>query len=122
MKRISIQSTTPVLEYLAIGSSAVLFALPWVAGFSGQGSAAWNMWAAAFISAALAVSSLATLNRWWGWAITALAAWLIVSPWALAFTPHGAALWSHTTVGFVLAAIGVLAGVSGRIVNQAAAA
>lgn len=49
------------------------------------------------------------MKRWQDWVNLVLGLWLVVSPWILAFSQNGAALWNTLIVGAVFVALSLLA-------------
>lgn len=49
------------------------------------------------------------MKRWQDWVNLLLGLWLIVSPWALAFSNNGAALWNALIVGAIFVVLSLLA-------------
>ena len=49
------------------------------------------------------------MKRWQDWVNLVLGLWLVVSPWVLAFSSHGAALWNALIVGAIFVVLSLLA-------------
>jgi hypothetical protein len=79
-----------------------LFVSPWLLGYSNVEAAAGNSWIFGIAVAAVAGSALANPAQWQEWVNLVLGAWLLISPWALGFSFHGAATWNHAIVGIVV--------------------
>jgi hypothetical protein len=80
-------------------------ASPWVLGFADEYP--WATWNAVIIGGVilvLAAIDLEFFSKFDEWAMSALGAWSIASPWALGFAGHRAA-----TVSMVVAGIAVVA-------------
>ncbi|HTV89727.1 MAG TPA: SPW repeat protein [Stellaceae bacterium] len=65
-------------------------------------SAAWNAWVMAALVFLVAISAIARVELWQEWLELIFGAWIIAAPWALGFTPLGAATWDHWGVGAVV--------------------
>jgi SPW repeat len=79
---------------------------PWALFYAGEPGAAWNAHTVGVIIAVAALAALIAFQTWEEWVNTALAAWLIVSPYLLGFTALSDALWNQLIVGVL---VGVLA-------------
>jgi hypothetical protein len=77
-----------------------------VLAYADETMAAWNAAMLGVVIALAAASALVAYQRWVEWITAALAAWLIVSPYALGFAAVQAAAWNHLVVGLL---VGVLA-------------
>ncbi|WP_456444963.1 SPW repeat protein [Deinococcota bacterium DY0809b] len=49
------------------------------------------------------------MKRWQDWVNLVLGLWLVVSPWVLAFSQNGAALWNALIVGAIFVVLSLLA-------------
>ena len=49
------------------------------------------------------------MKRWQDWVNLVLGLWLVVSPWILAFSHNGAALWNALIVGAIFVVLSLLA-------------
>jgi hypothetical protein len=92
-----------------------LFASPWVMGYAADSpSAAWNAYllgAAIVIFAAVAVSMP---KAWEEWINMILAAWLVISPWALGFASAGRVGLNAVVCGLVVGALATWAMMADR--------
>lgn len=79
---------------------------PWVLSYAGEATPAWNAHIVGAVIAVAAIAALIAFQQWEEWVSTALAAWLIVSPYLLGFTALTYALWNQLIVGVL---VGVLA-------------
>jgi hypothetical protein len=79
---------------------------PWVLAYADETMAAWNAAVIGVVIALAATSALVAYQQWEEWIVAALAAWLIVSPYAFGFAAMQAAAWNHLVVGLL---VGVLA-------------
>lgn len=85
-----------------------LFLTPWIFGYAGTTTAAWNAWIAGALIAVLGVAALAAFAEWEEWIEVLAGIWVAISPWVLGFSAVTAAMGWHLIVGIVVA---VLAGV-----------
>jgi SPW repeat-containing protein len=69
---------------------AWLFAAPWLYGFA-SGAAGWNAWIMGALIALVAIAALAAFAEWEEWINLVLGLWVLVAPWALAFTENAGA-------------------------------
>ena len=89
-----------------------LVASPWMLGYAGETAAAWNVYGFGAAIAVLAAISFFAHQKWENWLNAAIAAWLIVSPWVLAYSALQTALWNQIVTGLVLGALAVWAAAS----------
>ena len=82
-----------------------LVASPWVLGYYGITAAMWNSVAVGVIFAVAAGAALLKFHEWEEWINVVLGAWLIISPWLLAYAVMGAAAWNHVIVGLLVLAL-----------------
>lgn len=79
-----------------------LLASPWVIGYDDGGTAMWNAITAGVLLAALALGAVFIPRAWEEWAQGGIGAWLIASPWVLAFSeregPMLTAMWAGIAV------------------------
>lgn len=79
---------------------------PWALSYMTEPRPAWNALIVGVIIAVAAAAALIAFHRWEEWVNVALAAWLIVSPFALEFAAHTTVMWNHIVVGVL---VGILA-------------
>ncbi len=91
-------------DWINLIVAALLFASPWLLGYTGIVPASWNAWICGAVLAALAVAALAWFAEWEEWISIALGAWLVVAPWVLGFNVVVAAMRSHVILGLVIIA------------------
>jgi len=96
-------------------AAAFLFVSPWLFGFSGEQSPAWNAWISGLLIAGLALAAVASLQEWEEWINLALGLWVAVAPWLLGFAGITYALWTHVAVGIGVA---ILAAVELWLIRQ----
>lgn len=79
-----------------------LLASPWVIGYDDGSAAMWSAVIAGLVLAALALGAVFIPRAWEEWAQGGMGAWLIASPWALAFNERGGpmliAMWAGIAV------------------------
>ena len=83
-----------------------LIAAPWALGYATQQTAAWNAWGVGAVITISALAALIAFQKWEEWVNAALAAWLIVSPFILAFGTQTTVTWNQVAVGVL---VGILA-------------
>ena len=86
---------------------AWLFAAPWLYGFA-SGAAGWNAWIMGALIALVAIAALAAFAEWEEWINLVLGLWVLVAPWALAFTENAGATGNHVVVGVVVAVLAAI--------------
>src|SRR5262249_54190551 len=86
---------------------AWLFAAPWLYGFA-SGAAGWNAWIMGALIALVAIAALAAFAEWEEWINLVLGLWVLVAPWALAFTENTSATGNHVVVGIVVAVLAAI--------------
>lgn len=81
-----------------------LFVAPWVLGYAGLRSAAWNSWTLGVVVVAVSVSALILFAAWQEWVNVILGVWLLISPWVMGFAgaENASALWNHVGVGLAV--------------------
>ena len=89
-----------------------LVASPWVLGYAGETTAAWNTYIVGVVIAALAALAFFAQQKWEHWVSLAIGAWLIVSPWVLAYDALQAALWNQIVTGLVVCVLAIWAAAS----------
>jgi hypothetical protein len=82
---------------------------PWALGYAAEATPAWNAHIVGVIIAVAAFAALAAFQKWEEWVNTALAAWLIVSPFILGFSALSYALWNQIIVGVLVGALAIWA-------------
>jgi hypothetical protein len=85
---------------------------PWAFSYAGEAKPAWNAHVVGVIIAVAAIAALIAFQQWEEWVNTALAAWLIVSPYLLGFTALTYALWNQLIVGVLVGALAIWAAVT----------
>jgi hypothetical protein len=103
-KYLTSRSGMATVDAAQLVAGLVLFAAPWVLGFTDTQAAAWNAWIVGAVIALVALGALTMFNRYEEWANLALGLWAVIAPWALGFAA-GAAMWTHLAVGVVVAAL-----------------
>jgi hypothetical protein len=83
---------------------------PWVLAYAANTQPAWNAHVVGVIIAVAALATLIAFHEWEEWVNTALAAWLIVSPFLLGFSGLQAALWNQLVVGVLVGLLAIWAG------------
>lgn len=79
---------------------------PWLLQFAaGFGVAAWNAWISGVIVAVIAGAALMRAQPWEEWTNLVIGAWLVISPWVLAFSGNAAATWNTVAVGLLVLAL-----------------
>ena len=84
-----------------------LLVSPWALGFATEQAPAWNAFIVGSIIALLAVAELFAFQAWEEWVSALLGAWLIISPWVLAFSGHTTALYTHLLIGIATLVLAV---------------
>lgn len=87
---------------------------PWTLGFAAEQTAAWNAYIVGVIIAVAALAALVNFHKWEEWVNVVLAAWLIVSPWALGTAALSALVWNQVIVGLVIGALAIWSSVAGH--------
>lgn len=83
-----------------------LLVSPWVLQFAvGPATAAWNAWISGVIVAVIAGTALMRAQPWEEWTNLVIGAWLVISPWVLAFGSSAAATWNAVIVGLLVLAL-----------------
>ncbi len=83
-----------------------LAASPWILGYAAQQTPTTNAALVGIVIALAAAAAVYAFQAWEEWVNVALAAWLVVSPWLLAYSTHQTATWNQVAVGVL---VGLLA-------------
>jgi SPW repeat len=83
---------------------------PWVLSYAADATPAWNARVVGVVVAVAALAALIAFHEWEEWINTALAAWLIVSPFLLSFSSVQAALWNQLVLGVLIGLLAIWAG------------
>ena len=79
---------------------------PWVLSYATETIPTGNAFIVGVIIAVAAAAAFIAFHKWEEWVNVVLAAWLIVSPFALDYASHATILWNQLIVG---ALVGILA-------------
>jgi hypothetical protein len=82
-----------------------LLVSPWVIGDVDGSAAMWNAVIAGLVLAALALGAMVIPRAWEEWAQGAIGAWLIGSPWVLAFSERQGPMLNAMWVGIAVVAL-----------------
>jgi hypothetical protein len=85
---------------------------PWILAYEAEATPAWNAHVVGVVIAVAALAALIAFHEWEEWVNTALAAWLIVSPFLLGFSGLQAALWNQLVLGVVVGLLAIWAGLT----------
>lgn len=94
--------------WLNLVFAVILFASPWMFGFSGEPLAAWTAWGTAVVIALLAIAWNVRFADWQAWASLIVGLWLIPSPWILGFANIPMAKWTQLVLGVLIVAVTAL--------------
>ncbi len=83
-----------------------LIVSPFALIYAAQTTPAWNAYAVGIVVAVLSAAALWQFQKWEEWLSAVLGAWLIVSPWILAFGVGHVATWNQVIVGIVVGILG----------------
>jgi hypothetical protein len=81
---------------------AWLILSPWALGFTGSTAATWNFLAAGVLLAATAVGAIFLPRAWEEWTESAVAVWVIVSPWLVGYSAVESAKANAILSGLVI--------------------
>jgi hypothetical protein len=92
----------------------LLFIAPWVLGYAGDPTAAWDSWILGALIAVFAFIGLLSkaVGDWSQWIVAICGVLAFISPWVLGFANIDGAFWASLILGAVaavVAAIGILA-------------
>lgn len=85
---------------------------PWALNFTSHQTATWNAWGVGAVITLAALAALFAFQKWEEWVNAALAAWLIVSPYILAFGTQANATWNQILVGVLVGVLAIWAAVT----------
>jgi hypothetical protein len=83
--------------------AALLFASPWVLGYSQIGTAARTAWFSAAIIAALSIAALVHFAKWKEWANLVVGIWLVAAPLVMAVSEVEMARGAYVFAGVFVA-------------------
>ena len=92
-------------DIVNIVAGLVLLLSPWLFGFTGEPSAAWNAWILGIAIAVIAAVALYAFYEPEEWINVVLGIWAVIAPWALGFSAITAATWVHVIAGIVVAVL-----------------
>lgn len=75
---------------------------PWLIGYEDQALATWSAGITGLLLCAVALGAVFVPRAWEEWTECALGVWMIVSPWALAFSGHALATQTALWTGIVV--------------------
>ncbi len=90
-----------------------LLVSPWVLGYAGAATPAWNSYVFAFLIGGFACGALIAWQHWQGWVNALFGLWLVVAPWALDID-NGAAVANLPLVGAAVVVLSVWSATFGR--------
>ena len=76
---------------------------PWVLSYATETIPTGNAFIVGVIIAVAAAAAFIAFHKWEEWVNVVLAAWLIVSPFALDYASHATILWNQLIVGALVA-------------------
>lgn len=68
---------------------------PWLFGYAGESTAAWNAWIVGGLVALVALGAFVRFAEWEEWVNLALGVWALLSPWLLGFSGTAEAMYAH---------------------------
>lgn len=89
-----------------------LFFSPWIFNanaFALEATANWNFWISGLLIAGVGSLALNRLEAWEEWTNLFLGVWVMISPWALGFSPLSAYMWNALIVGGIVTVSAMLA-------------
>jgi len=96
-----------------------LAASPWILSYAAEAVPAWNAHVVGVIIAIAAIAALIAFQKWEEWVNTALAAWLVVSPFLLGFNNLTSATANQIVVAVLVGGL-ALASLSASDTDQLA--
>jgi hypothetical protein len=91
-------------DWVNLVLAILLFISPWLLAFSTDMVASTNAWISGVVVGAIAVAALTAFAEWEEWLEMLVGAWIVISPWALGFSPDRSATWSHVILGLLMVA------------------
>ena len=89
-------------DWVNLVLAVLLIISPWVLTYSTDTTAAANAWVSGVVIGLLAIAALTALAEWEEWLEMLVGAWVVISPWTLAFASDGIAAWSHVVLGLLV--------------------
>jgi len=105
MSALKSQNELTAMNVVNVLAAVFLFVSPWLFGFAGNQSAAWNAWVSGLVIAGLALAAVVDLQEWEEWVNVALGVWVAAAPWLLGFAGLAEAMWTHVAVGVAVAVL-----------------
>jgi hypothetical protein len=94
-------------DWMKLIIGLVLFATPWLYGFTSNGPASMSAWISGIIVAATSALALRHFAEWEEWVDLALGGWLIAAPFVLGFTGQSMPEQAHFIGGALIAGLAI---------------
>jgi ABC-type Co2+ transport system permease subunit len=91
-----------------------LFLSPWILQYSGMQMAAWNAWIMGVVVVLAAVAAILYFQEWEEYLAVLVAAWLVISPWALGFSAAMMAVGNQIVVGVLVGLLAIWSAMAER--------
>jgi ABC-type Co2+ transport system permease subunit len=91
-----------------------LFLSPWILQYSGMQMAAWNAWIMGVVVVLAAVAAILYFQEWEEYLAVLVAAWLVISPWALGFSATMMAVGNQIVVGVLVGLLAIWSAMAER--------
>lgn len=89
-------------DWINLILGAWLFFTPFLFGYTGAATAAWNAYIFGAALVILTIIALSAPQPWEEWVDSAIGLWIVISPWILGFSALTAATWNALIIGFVV--------------------
>ena len=96
------KSTDRAINLVNAALGGILFVSPWLLGFRGDLTPAWNAWIGGGIALLVALLAISQLRDWEEWINLIVGLWITASPWLLSFNGLASATWTHFLVGLCI--------------------
>jgi uncharacterized membrane protein HdeD (DUF308 family) len=81
----------------------LLFIAPWIAGFAGEGHAAWTSWIGGVVIVVMAGAALLQFAEWEEWVALVVGVLVVIAPWVLGFATIQSAAVVSVVLGIIVA-------------------
>lgn len=99
-----------------------LLVSPWILGFATNAEATHTAWGVGAIMVAGCLLLMWSYEKWGEWAVAAVAAWFMASPWVMFYQGETLAMWNALLVGTVIVVLSLWSAFAEHGTGGAAAA
>jgi uncharacterized membrane protein HdeD (DUF308 family) len=97
------QNTKNPQDIINLICGVLLFIAPWIAGFAGEGHAAWTSWIGGVVIVVMAGAALLQFAEWEEWVALVVGVLMVIAPWVLGFSAVQSAAVVCVVLGIIVA-------------------